>query len=270
MEAVFGYRNALCDAVIVLILIANSFLLKRKLNRGSNRLRRRIRSGSNWLLLVFGVGLSCGGRGNFRCWLRRSGARLRAALHLGVANRLDLRQTLLFFVHAHRDELDHLLGNAQTALDLRDQRALCGNVHQNVKAVVELTYGVGEPASAHLLNALHLAATVRDVPGKTLNQLVELCFFNVRPDDEHDFVGTIHSFTSFCEVLLRTVLTSVLPTRSGKFLRLCCLYSLACDLLLFFTSLRLVRSIVRTGKPAVELTHRGADPLGQHHLNSTF
>src|SRR5882757_8225810 len=175
--------------------------------------------------------MSLGWRGiRIRCsnWrLNRSRHRLRAALHLGVADRLDLRQALLFFVHANSDELDHLLGHAQTALDLRNQRALCSYVHQNVKTVVELTHGVGEPAAAHLLDTLHLAATTGDVRGKAFNQLVEFGFFNVRPDDEHDFVGTIHSITSFCEVLLRTVLASVLPTRFGKSLRLSCFYSLA-------------------------------------------
>src|SRR5216683_2218229 len=100
-------------------------------------------------------------------------------------------------------------------------------MHQNVKTVIELAHGVSEPAAAHLLNTLHLAATTGDIRGKAINQLVEVCFFNVRPDDEHNFVGTIHSITSFCEVLLRTVLTSVLPTRFGKSLRLSCFYSLA-------------------------------------------
>ena len=37
---------------------------------------------------------------------------------LRVADRLHLRQALLFFVHAHGDELDHLLGDAEAALDL--------------------------------------------------------------------------------------------------------------------------------------------------------
>ena len=71
--------------------------------------------------------------------------------------------------------------------------------------------------AAHLLHALHLATTIGDVGGKAFNQLVEVGFFNVRPDDEHDFVGTIHLFTSFCEVLLRTVLTCLLPTRFGLY-----------------------------------------------------
>ena len=36
-----------------------------------------------------------------------------------------------------------------------DQRAGGGNVHQNVETVVELAHRVGEPAAAHLLDALH-------------------------------------------------------------------------------------------------------------------
>src|SRR6266852_2963276 len=111
-------------------------------------------------------------------------------------------------------------------------------MHQNVESVIELAHGVSEPAAAHLLNTLHLAATTSDIRGKAFNQLVEVCFFNVRPDDEHNFVGTIHSITSFCEVLLRTVLASVLPTRSGKSLRLSCFYLLLLTSYLFlFTSL---------------------------------
>src|SRR6202034_2435186 len=77
-----------------------------------------------------------------------------------------------------------------------------------------------------------------------------------------DFVGTIHSITSFCEVLLRTVLTSVLPTRFGKST------ALILQLHSLLTSLRLLRPIFRIGRPTVELTHRSADPLGQHHLDS--
>ena len=36
-------------------------------------------------------------------------------------------------------------------------------VQQNIEAVVELANGVGEPAAAHLLDALDFAATIGDV-----------------------------------------------------------------------------------------------------------
>src|ERR1700733_8813524 len=186
----------------------------KKLNRRSDSLGGRMfgRSCCSRLLLI----VSLRGGSVARRRLVRLCARLRAALDLGIANRLNLRQTLFFFVHAHRDELDHLLRHTQTALKLHDQRALRSNDHQNVKPIVKLAHSVGKPASAHLLDTLYLAGAIGDVSGKAFNQLVEVSFFNVRPDDEHNFVGTIHSITSFCEVLLRTVLTSVPPTRSGK------------------------------------------------------
>ena len=138
--------------------------------------------------------------------------RLCAALDLGVADGLHFGEALLFFVHANGDELDHLLGNAEATLDLGDELALGGDGEQDVEAVVEFADSIGETATSHLLDRLHFAATRGDVAGEAFDQLVEVCFFNVRTDDEHDFVGTIHSFTSFCEVLLRTALACLLQT----------------------------------------------------------
>ena len=80
--------------------------------------------------------------------------------------------------------------------------AMC---QQDVEAVVELAHCVGEAAAAHLLGGADLSAAIGYVFLEALDQLVEVRFFNVRPDDEHDFVGTIHRSTAFCEVLLRTV-----------------------------------------------------------------
>src|SRR6185437_16897777 len=128
-------------------------------------------------------GLRCGS-GSFRCSLGCGSSRSlrclrqRAALDLGVAQGLDLGEALLFFVHTDGDELDHLFGDAQAALDLGDQRALGGDVQQDVKAVVELANGVGETAASHLLDALDLTATVGDVGRKAFDELVDLCFFN--------------------------------------------------------------------------------------------
>src|SRR5271170_6730203 len=140
---------------------------RRELDRGGDSLVRRVGgdvlggSCCNWLLLFFSVGVRCRGRG-----LYGSCDRLRAALDLGVANGLDLRETLLFFVHANRDELDDLLRDAEATLDLGDQRTCCGNVQQDVETIVELADAVGEPAAAHLLDALHFAATIGDVRGE--------------------------------------------------------------------------------------------------------
>ena len=147
--------------------------------------------------------------------LRRNG--LRAALHLGVAQGLHLGQTLLFLVHAHGDELDHRLGDAQAALDLADQAARRGDREQHIEAVVELADGVGQTAASHLLDALDLAAAGGDVGREAFDQLVQIGLLHVGTNDKHDFVSAIHSVTSFCEVLLRTVPACVLPTRSGMF-----------------------------------------------------
>src|ERR1700761_4776087 len=110
------------------------FWRRRKLNRGRDSLGRRVggdvlgRSCGNGLLLFVGVG----------CGVDRSRGRLRAALDLSVADGLDLRETLLFLIHANRDELDDLLGDTEAALDLGDQRTGGSDVQQDVETVVEL------------------------------------------------------------------------------------------------------------------------------------
>ena len=94
-----------------------------------------------------------------RCCGRRCRSRVppaRRAAH--AAQRLHLGQALLFLVHAHGDELDHRLGDAQTALQFQHHRAVGFNGEQNVVAVVELAHHVGELAPAHLLHRLHHAA----------------------------------------------------------------------------------------------------------------
>src|SRR5271170_1199864 len=135
VEAKCGDFDALCDANK-----PSSQISSEKLDRGGDSLGCRMLGWSccSWLLLF--VGLSGGGRFGSRCMLCRCD-RLRAALHLGIAEGLDLCQALLFFVHAHGDELDHLLGHAQAALDLSDQRTRGGNIQQHVKAVIELAHG---------------------------------------------------------------------------------------------------------------------------------
>src|SRR5215472_14537588 len=149
------------------------------------------------IMKQFGGG-SLGGLG-----LRGFGAELRqsAALDVSVAVLLDLGDALLFLVGAHGDELDHLLGDAEAALNLVDERRGRLDDEEDVEAVVELADGVGEPATAHLLGLLHGAATLGDVAGECLNDLVDLGLFDVGPDDEHDFVAAVAHEYFFLRVL---------------------------------------------------------------------
>src|SRR5579862_2849733 len=78
----------------------------------------------------------------------------RRSLSLGVADRLDFVQALLFFIDAHSDELDHRFGDAQAALQFVNQTAPTFDRKQNVDAVMEPADYVGQAALAHLLHAL--------------------------------------------------------------------------------------------------------------------
>ena len=64
--------------------------------------------------------------------------RLRAALDVGIAVGLDLGDALVFLVHANGDVLDDLLGDAEAAFDLGDQRGGRINDEKDIEAVVEL------------------------------------------------------------------------------------------------------------------------------------
>src|SRR6185437_3489802 len=101
-------------------------------------------------------------------------------------------------------------GDAEAALDLVDERGGRVDDEENVEAIVELADGVGEPAAAHLLGLLHGSATLGDVAGECLNDLIDLGLFNVGPDDEHDFVAAVHEYF-FLRVL------PALPDGPGEF-----------------------------------------------------
>ena len=116
---------------------------------------------------------------------------------------LDLGETLFFFVHADGDELDDRLGDAEAALDFSDELGGRGYGEQDIETVVELLYGVGEAAAAHLFGGLDFSTTGGDVAGEGLDELVEIALFDVGSNDKHDFVRAIHS-ASFCGVLPRT------------------------------------------------------------------
>src|SRR5438270_3791 len=96
--------------------------------------------------------------------------RLCAALLMRVAMSANLGQALLFLVHAHGDELDHRLSDAETTLEFGDHSSVGLNGQQNVVAVVELANGVGELAAAQLFGLLDDAATTGDGAFEACNQ----------------------------------------------------------------------------------------------------
>src|ERR1700722_717252 len=116
-----------------------------------------------------------------RRWLAANSAQ---SLHLG--------QTLLFLVDAHGDELDHRLSNAQTALEFQDHRAGGLDGEQNVVAVVELAHHVSKLAATHLLDSLHHSAATGNGGGEAGDQLVDILFGRVGPNNEHNLIYTRH------------------------------------------------------------------------------
>src|ERR1035438_1331071 len=132
-------------------------------------------------------------RSNWRC------NRFRAHLAANSAQGLHLGQALLFFVDADGDELDHRLGYAQTALELKHSGAIRLNGEQNVVSVVELAHHVGELAAAHLLDSLNRAAASRDGCAEAGNQLVGILFGHIGPNDEHNLIHTGHLYSFSAE-----------------------------------------------------------------------
>src|ERR1700733_10643379 len=91
-----------------------------------------------------------------RCFFR-GGRGLRAHLLARLAKLLDLLQAFLFFIDAHREELDHLLGDAQTALEFVDHGSRAFDRHQNVDTLTELAHRVGQTPLAHAVHTLYAA-----------------------------------------------------------------------------------------------------------------
>src|SRR5580698_8563858 len=126
----------------------------------------------------------------------RSSRRLSAELLARSTDGLDLVDALLLFIHAHGDELDHRLGDAQTALKLGHQLAVGVDGQQNVVAFAELAHEVGQLAASQLLGGADRAAAVGHRGFKTGDQLVHIFVLRIRTNDKHYFVKTLHSFLS--------------------------------------------------------------------------
>src|SRR3984957_16271277 len=186
----------------------------------------------------------CCCRRSFSTGLRRR--RWRSGLPLSVFDRLDLVQTLLLFIDTHGEELDHWLGDAQTALQLVNQTTAAFDGEQHVNAVVELPHRVGQPPLAHSFHALYLPRRGRDRRLQRGNKLVLILFRHIGTDDEHQFISTIHSIVSLCRTNLRNQHESFF-TRP-VFIR--------ANLWLIFFPLNL----------AIEAVHRCRRAVGQNHL----
>src|SRR5258708_18026020 len=122
---------------------------------------------------------------------RRRGAHFLARL----AELLDLVQTLLFLVNPHGEELDDGLGHAQAALQLVDHSPPAFDRQQNVNAIVKASHGVCQPTFAHALYALDGATSSRYRRLQRGNQFVQIVVQHVGPNDEHQFISTIHSLS---------------------------------------------------------------------------
>src|SRR5258706_1930901 len=134
---------------------------------------------------------------SFRCRRRRRFFRYcrrhRAHFLLRVAQLLDLVQTLLLFVDAHGEVLDHWLSNAQTALQFMHHRASALNRHQNVEALTELAHHVRQTPFAHAIDTLDRTSSRSHGGLQVRNQLLEIFVRHIRPDNKHQFISTIHT-----------------------------------------------------------------------------
>src|SRR5271166_1872419 len=130
---------------------------------------------------------ACGG-----CFFCGHDGGLRAYLLLRVAKLLDLLQALLFFVDAHGEELDYLLGDAQAPLEFVDHRSRAFDRHQNVDAFAEFAHGVGQTALAHAVHTFYATGGRGHGGLQIRNQLVQIFVRHIRPDNKHQLISTIH------------------------------------------------------------------------------
>src|SRR5580658_5403357 len=130
-------------------------------------------------------------RGSFPSNLSRGHRRCRLAFR--VFDRLDLIQALLLLINAHGEKLDHRLGNAQPALQFMNQATTAFDSQQHVNTVVKLPDGVSQPPLAHALDTLHQPGRPSHSRLQRGNKFVLILLRHIRPDDEHQFISTIHS-----------------------------------------------------------------------------
>src|SRR5580704_6115032 len=135
-------------------------------------------------------------RGSFPSNLSRSHWRCRFALR--VFDRLDLIQALLLLIYAHGEKLDHRLSHAQAAFQFMNQATTAFDSQQHVNAVVKLPDGVSQPPLAHALDTLHQPGRRSHSRLQRGNKFVLILLRHIRPDDEHQFISTIHSVVSIC------------------------------------------------------------------------
>ena len=109
---------------------------------------------------------------------------------------LPLLQALQRLVDAHRDELDHQVRNAQTALELLHRFRAGGELEQHVGAFAVLVHPVGQPALAPFIHFVHRAAGVGDDALHLFDELVDLLVRRIRFDDKQLFVDS-HSSSVF-------------------------------------------------------------------------
>src|SRR6267143_679929 len=142
------------------------------------------------------AGVYRSGRGRSFTGRGRSLHRRRAAHCLALlAELLDLIQTLLLLVNPHGEELDDWLGHPQAALQFVDHSPPAFDRQQNVNAIVKASHGVCQPTFAHALYALDGATSSRYRRLQRGNQFVQIVVQHVGPNDEHQFISTIHSLS---------------------------------------------------------------------------
>src|SRR5581483_9196059 len=100
----------------------------------------------------------------------------------------------------------------QPALHFLHQFAFAFQGEQHIKTVAELADGVRQTALAHTFNALHGSARPGDLRLQGRDQLLQVFFADIRTDDEHQFISTLHSYSpNFFALAAATTPEALLP-----------------------------------------------------------
>jgi hypothetical protein len=82
----------------------------------------------------------------------------------------------------------HVVGDAQDALELHEGALAGGELHDHVVAVRAVVYLVGQLPPAPVIHVPRLAAGALDDRAKTRDRVLDLLFVELGDDYEHDFV----------------------------------------------------------------------------------
>src|SRR5580700_5191412 len=132
-----------------------------------------------------GPGCRLSGHRVFERWRRGYGyLRGRPPGSTLLASLLALLDLFHLLVDAHCNEFQHLVGNAQTPFDLHNGFGLRHELQQDIKAFGAFLHAISEFADAPFVGLVHISTLACDEGGQLFDQLIDLFFRRIRPDDE--------------------------------------------------------------------------------------